>query len=342
MHGFYINKFTMLHGLKTPTIYSIFEKVEGGAYTRLALLYQDILKYYVHLDHHQQENDGSFKDRELANWLLNHNHHWINHYKDPSTWKTKNDSRVDFIAENIKDKIIHLIKLGLLEEGGTTRAEKGRFDLPVYRYTRDGRLLAWIAESLIPNKRERANEEIYNAIQSVLKTQPQASYEIFHSKLYERYRNKGVFEHFIIDPLRESIDLHSEITSMQELQSKALFIFHTKDKEKANIYLDLWDETFNEMELHLQQLLLYKMKVDIEQRMADSAESPKTYEEARFNLRAYPELLALEGYCKNCNLGYPMRTTVRQYLERINFLSDEPIKSECRVCKNISVLVPTL
>jgi hypothetical protein len=175
-----------------------------------------------------------------------------------------------------------------------------------------------------------------------LKTQPQASYEIFHSKLYERYRNKGVFEHFIIDPLRESIDLHSEITSMQELQSKALFIFHTKDKEKANIYLDLWDETFNEMELHLQQLLLYKMKVDIEQRMADSAESPKTYEEARFNLRAYPELLALEGYCKNCNLGYPMTTTVRQYLERINFLSDEPIKSECRVCKNISVLVPTL
>ncbi len=104
----------MLHGLKTPTIYSIFEKVEGGAYTRLALLYQDILKYYVHLDHHQQENDGSFKDRELANWLLNHNHHWINHYKDPSTWKTKNDSRVDFIAENIKDKIIHLIKLAVL------------------------------------------------------------------------------------------------------------------------------------------------------------------------------------------------------------------------------------
>lgn len=135
----------MLHRLKIPTIHSIFEKAEGGAYTRLALLYQDILKYYIQeIDKYKQENDGSFKDRELANWLLNHNHHWINHYKDPSTWKTKTDSRVDFIAENIKDKIIYLIKLGVLEEGGTTRAEKGRFDIPVYRYTRDGRLLAWI------------------------------------------------------------------------------------------------------------------------------------------------------------------------------------------------------
>ncbi len=342
MHGFYCNKFTMLHRLKTPTIYSIFEKVEGGAYTRLALLYQDILRYCIDLDDHKQENDGSFKDRELANWLLNHNQHWINHYKDPSTRKTKISDRVDFIADNIKDKIIHLIKLGILEEGGTTRAEKGRFDIPVYRYTRDGHLLAWIAESLIPNKRETANKEIYDIIQSVLKTQPQASYEIFHAKLYERYADRGVFEHFIVDPLREAIDLHSESTSMQELQSKALFVFHTKDKEKAILYLDLWDETFNEMELHTRELLLYKMKVDIEQRMADSAKSPKTYEETRFTLRAYPELLALEGYCKNCNLGYPVMTTVRQYLERTNFLPDEPIKSECRVCKNISVLVPTL
>ena len=160
--------------------------------------------------------------------------------------------------------------------------------------------------------------------------------------LYERYGDKGVFEHFIIDPLRESIDLHSECTSMQEFQNKALFIFHTKDKEKAILYLDLWDETFDAMEDHTQELLLYKMKVDLEQRMADSAKSPKTFEEARFTLRAYPQLLALEGYCKNCNLGYPMTSTVRQYLERINFLPDEPIKSECSVCKNISVLVPTL
>jgi hypothetical protein len=337
MHGFYCNKFTVLHRLKIPTIYSIFEKAEGGAYTRLALLFQDILKYYIHLDH-----DGSFKVRELANWLLNHNQHWLNHYKDPSTRTTKIDVRVDFIAENIKDKIIHLIKLGVLEEGGTTRADKGRFDLPFYRYTRDGRLLAWIAASLIRNKRERANEEIYNIIQSVLKTQPQASYEIFHSKLYERYSEKGVFEQFIIEPLRESINLHSVSTSVQEFQSKALFIFRTKDKVKAILHLDLWDETFNEMEPHIQQLLLYKMKVDIEQRMADSAISPKTYEEAHFNLRANPDFLALEGYCKNCNLGYPMTTTVREYLERINFLPDEPIKSKCLVCKDISVLVPTL
>ena len=37
----------------------------------------------------QKENDGSFKDRELANWLLNHNHHWINHYKDPIPGRQK-------------------------------------------------------------------------------------------------------------------------------------------------------------------------------------------------------------------------------------------------------------
>lgn len=46
-------------------------------------------------------------------------------------------------------------------------------------------------------------------------------------------------------------------------------------------YLDLWNETFNEMSQTIQELLLFHMKMEIEQRMMRRAMAPQKYEKYR-------------------------------------------------------------
>jgi hypothetical protein len=64
---------------------------------------------------------------------------------------------------------------------------------------------------------------------------------------------------------------------MRQLQYASLVIFHTDDPEKGMLHFAVWKETFNEMRSDSQELLLYGMKVDIEQRMMYQCKSPKTY-----------------------------------------------------------------
>jgi hypothetical protein len=205
--------------LKDPTIYSIVEKDESGCYTRWALLYQDILEYSV------LQMDRLFKDRELAKWLLTKNQYYINYYNDPSTKKTTDSNRVENILDGIKDKLDDLITLGLLESS-TTPAEKGFGDVRVSNCTVDGRLLACIIKSIDSNKRERAYDEAYKIILMMINIEPQASFEIFHSALYKKYKDRGLFGEFVLDRLRHSLESYSEIRNIRQLHA-SLVIFHT-------------------------------------------------------------------------------------------------------------------
>ncbi len=108
----------MLPCLKDPTTYSVVEKGKDDQYTRWALLYQDVLKFSVFV-----KQGSSFKERELAKWLLYKNQYYSNYYKDLSTKTTTESNRIENILDGIKDKLNDLIQLGLLGSS-TTHAEK--------------------------------------------------------------------------------------------------------------------------------------------------------------------------------------------------------------------------
>jgi hypothetical protein len=273
--------------------------------------------------------------------LLAKNLYYINYYNDPSTKKTTDGNRVQNILDGIKDKLDDLITLGLLESS-TTPAEKGFGDVRACKCTFDGRLLACIIESIDSNKRERAYDEAYNIIQMMLNIEPRASFEIFHSALYKKYKDLGLFGEFVMDPLRDSVESDSEIRNMRQLQYASLVIFHTKDPEKGMLQFALWKVTLNEMSPDSQELLLYGMKVDIEQRMMYHCKSPKTYEENRYKHRQDAKNIVLEGYCKNCNPGYPLAAPLIEYIRRTNLPPNASIANECPQSKNNSLLVPIL
>lgn len=320
--------------MKDPTIYSIVEKDESGCYTRWALLYQNILEYSV------LHKDRFFKDRELANWLLTKNQYYINYYKNPSTKTINNKNKVENIREGIKDKLNDLTKIGLLETG-TAPAEKGFGPVRVSKCTLDGRLLSCIIDSMISTKRERAYDEAYTIIQTILNIKPQASFEIFHSVLYKKFKDRGLFGEFVLDRLRHSLESDSEIRNIRQLHA-SLVIYHTDDQEKGKLHYELWKETYFEMSAKSQELILYAIKVDIEQTMMYRCKSPKTYEESRYEYRDVAKVLALEGYCKHCNQGWPVAVPVLEYIQRANLRSNMPIVNECPECKTDSLAVPIL
>lgn len=166
--------------------------------------------------------------------------------------------------------------------------------------------------------------------------------KFFILRFIKNYKARGVFGEFIMDRLRESLESYSEIKTLGELQYSSLIIFHTNDAAKGRLYLDLWNETFNEMSPIVQELLLFHMKMEIEQRMMRRAMAPQKYEKYRMNFVHLSPVLTMEGYCRNCNLDYPVVMQVLVYHEKTNFLPNDPIIYECPQCKNNSMHIPTL
>ncbi len=164
--------------MKPLGIHTIVEKDEGS-YTKRALFYQDILRYYFVM---KETNMGPFKDRKLIYWLLKNNLELKRFYVDSDS-NTSPSTRMENRLERVQRSVQDLINLGLMLEAGTAPDERGgNRPVKLYSFTPKGSLLACLIEGFVSSKREKANNEGYDVIQSVLSIDP-ASYDIFHSAL---------------------------------------------------------------------------------------------------------------------------------------------------------------
>ena len=49
----------------------------------------------------------------------------------------------------------------------------------------------------------------------------------------------------------------------------------------------------------------------------------------RYDYRDDARIVVLEGYCNNCNLGYPLAAPLIEYIQRTNLRQNDPIANEC-------------
>jgi hypothetical protein len=118
----------------------------------------------------------------------------------------------------MKDKLNDLVNVGLIDTLGRTKVQKGDATTPIYQYNGLAYLLAWLIESFDPNKRELANNEIYNLLDANFKALASpSSYGKFNAALYKKYKDRGVFGTFVVDPLRERLDSNTHSRDIQEL-----------------------------------------------------------------------------------------------------------------------------
>ena len=129
-------------------------------FTKKALLYQNILQYYIDGKDKEEDNE-SFRVWNLTKWLLEANLEFRNHYQD-SAAKTKTHSRVENFKPRVKRYVEELVNMGLIRQIGTAKETKGTGTVDIFQFTIIGRVVAWIVESLNPAKREYAVNGLYN------------------------------------------------------------------------------------------------------------------------------------------------------------------------------------
>ena len=329
---------------KYKGIEDIFEKDNYGNYTKDALLLQDILCYPL-----KNIEDGIynfvFKDRDLASWLIDNNNEFINYYKDLSTRNITKSNRIENRLPRIKGNVQDLIKLGLIEKIGTTRAEKVDAQVTVYRYTQPGVFIGWIIMSMNPEKKAKAEEEIYKILR-IWNNGIGSSYSLFKLILLRKAKEKGTFG-VHVDCLRSILHSGKSIKSMRDLFSDSAFekipeFDQLMDKASKNPFAISRStiEALDEMPQEKREMFLYTMKQDIENEMMDITHNREEYEKMRFKYRDDFSVVVLMAYCFRCKYSFSDAIDLLFYLQT-KFAPNLGVGSDCPQCKTKSSVIFT-
>jgi RNase P subunit RPR2 len=330
--------------IRSPTLNLIFKKDEKGNYTKDALLYQDILRYYVERKKENPNYDGSFKHRELAKWLMNNNYEFKNRYRQDSSKHTTISTRIEHTQKRTKGKLNDMIDLGIIQVVGETKVEKGIGTTPLYQYTKVGHLFVWIVESIDTDDRTSVDNEIYNLfVNSMFKIKENSSsYIIFYNGFFKEAKENGFFGD-IVDIFRQLLDSEEHIRS-SEMLFRALMFPRFRDENKVRLFLQIWNLTIESLDQHTRELLYLHLKRDIEVRMEKFVVGIKQYEELQYKYRDRVDIVILECFCKNCNLYLSLPIRLQEYGYRITLVvTADFVPTTCLKCKTPgSLQVPHL
>jgi hypothetical protein len=326
----------------TVGLNSIFQK-KNGTYTDNALLGQYILRYSLVISNQQSVeriniDRPTFTHRNLAKWLHKYNPDF---YKGR---KVKDSDIIESTQKRVKKRLKDLELLRLVRHG-KTKQQKGSAEIPLYVYSRLGYVLAEIIESFNPNKRENANDEIYNLFEIIYRIKEDSpSTTIFYAHLFKKCKEKGHFGH-IVSFFRKVVNSNIPLKNMFDLFNEALFLIFNYPGRTDPFHITL-KETLNELDVDTKELFLYYQKLELERKMKLRGGYSKGYEEICFKVRGDHDVLAVEGFCVICQLYFPDVVDLLDYRERIiedrNEMLDSITKS-CRKCKvPNALLIPNL
>jgi hypothetical protein len=321
---------------KIPSISLIFDRDENGNYTSKAPLYQDIIRYSLVQD--EKGQDG-IKIWDLTSWLLNHNKEFVNSRKEISNRNTSKSNLIDDKIGTVRRYVAALCLLDIISGVGESKQMKGQGPVKIYAFTFSGFLLAWIMESMDPAKRNYCENQIYDLWQSKVE-HDNSPVDIFTSNIFKKYKEKGVFGNFVVDRIGEFLASSSHIETMNDV-IESISVLRTK-MGKAELFIELWQQTWNELNNPTRQKLLYHFKSDIELRMSKQAYSPEDYEEHRMALRNELEVLALEAFCRNCGAYNYAVVQLVPYLRRRKIPQSGLKTVVCAECKTQNVEIPNL
>lgn len=316
----------------------IFEKKEKE-FTEDADIYQDILRYCIFVLKNKN-NDLSFDYwNNLGYWLLDNNEKYLALSK---TAKNREET-VENIQKSVKKKLGNLEKLGLIQKIGARPQRKGSGEVDVYKYTDLGYLIVWIIASFDSAMAEEANARIYQIIEAINNNNNKApSPDIFITAFFKNCKDNGVFG--------EIVYLFRKILCSDTITIKTIYDLFThtmtldfENQERIKYFNDLWDKTMNELDPALQQLFLYYLKLDIEEKMDMRVGYFKGFEETRYSIKENPDTIALEARCFKCGLYYPIGLNILEYRDKILHANGKPFTlTGCGCNEDNSVVVPII
>ena len=174
--------------------------------------------------------------------------------------------------------------------------------------------MALIIESFDSSKASSVNDEIYNLLQLMFKIKENSSSSstILYSNFFKKCKEKGVFGD-IVSLFGENLSSEKRyFINVLELIRVTLRL-NFKDEDKNIIFNHIFNETINDLDAKTRNLVLFHLKLEIEQLMEDMLndhnilfDKDNIFEKARFAYRNFPRVIRLIAYCPLCNLYYPI------------------------------------
>jgi hypothetical protein len=322
-------------------IHDILLREKNGSFSLNSRLYQDILRYFFVVNNNSN-NDGTFRFSELANWLIDNNSEIVNYYKDLSSRNTNRSNRVEARKDRIKSKLFDLINLDLIQVSGKTKAKTIDTNIDLYKYSEDGRVIAWLLQSMDPEKRENADNQIFEILCSKLEKIGSTD-SLFCVAIFKTMKERGLFGKFA-DLLRQVLNDSTPVRNVSDLLSAVRVSNNIKEAAKNNPSAareDLY-AIIRRMDLKRRKLFFHQVKLDVENRMQNIAENPAGYEELRFSIADKPWLVATEGRCKKCKHLVEKEAELLPYME-LRVAQRTSMVLDCPDCEEErSVLIPIL
>ena len=177
-----------------------------------------------------------------------------------------------------------------------------------------------------------------------------SSLDIFFYNLYIKFKNLGLFDYFVVEPLRKKLESNQNIGNMRQLLANFLFgnLDFDNDTNKSGCFWELWKQTSNGLSPDKYYMFLHDIKPPLEKGMYMRSTNQSEFEKQRFMNRSKSTKVILEGHCSNCSHIRYIDIYIPNYLYWSNFYfshsylnSNFPSHKKCEQCnKEYDILVP--
>jgi hypothetical protein len=226
-----------------------------------------------------------------------------------------------------------LINMGLIMHIGTAKETKGTGTVDIFQFTTLGRVMAWVVESVNPDKREYAENQIYDLFQNHYKKEP-SSIDIFCSIYYRKCKERGLFGD-LVEHYRKMVGAPILLLGRPGF-SRGLMIVPTRNMKRDINFWILWNDSVMELEVDTRERMFHHLKLEIERKAEEACHAFGAFERLRYKTKDNPEFVTIEGQCKNCNLYTPGTFWLNEYLHKVfkAYPNEVIVGKQCSACKN--------
>ena len=266
---------------KRPLLGIMFEKGSTGFYTNNARLYQDILLYFFEIkdsEFTKKYGPDTFVFNDLAGWLVTKKNTEFTNYYSGARGKTNKTSRINATRRKIQKRIDDMKAMFLLVEVDRVKARKNDQITPLYCYSDYGKILSQIVriagESVKPNTRKTAGEQIYTLLKSRLSPRDSAlehwrlSKYLFKSIFLDKCWKNGIFDQIVNTMIMLLHDNRSEAESVASILDYIIYDYtrFTHKKFRRSVWTSFL-EALMELDGVTRKVIIYYEKLAIESKI---------------------------------------------------------------------------
>lgn len=185
------------------------------------------------------------------------------------------------------------------------KAEKSKEMIPVYGYTEEGQLIAFLISYIEKEKKKSDLDKMLDIIQRLL-CKYDSYIADFVVRLYANAREKG-FSESIIETLskilHDNTNDYNRCRNVIDVINRCLF-FHLETEPHRHVFFDLLVKTINDFEPEIRKIILYHFKAENET-ILSLCQPPKDWEQLWVKNADDYYNLVLYGICTKCRIGYP-------------------------------------